>query len=422
MRSGPYDPGRAGRTGRPRGRGSTPRAPYGSPGSMPRVPVGAASHAARSRPPAASPVSSPVSSGRMRSGPYDSAGVTPLRRPARAEIVGSLLRPAALRAAIEAMYEPGHHALLAEERGKDLAALHRVEDDAIREAVRRQIELGLDVVSDGEFRRYMFTNSFYDAVDGVVTDNVVAFTNARGESVELAVHSVQRRLRRIGSPAAREAEFLAGITDHPFKVALPAASLFTHPFGVMPDAYESVEEFAAHAIAIERELGSSRGDRGRLRLHPARLRPLPVPRRRRLDEPLSRRRAQLRGSPRACARRRPQHPRGHPGRHHDRPPSLPRQLPLELALHRLARSSRRAAVLRAALRRVPDRVGRPRSRWRLRADPLRAAGPDRGDGARQLEGTGARERGRPAETVWTSRRDTSASTSSRSRPSAASPR
>ena len=176
------------------------------------------------------------------------------RTPARAEVVGSLLRPAALRAAVEAVYEPGHHALLAEERGKDLAALHRVEDDAIREAVRRQIELGLDVVSDGEFRRYMFTNSFYDAVDGVVTDNVVAFTNTRGESVELAVHSVQRRLSRIGSPAAREAEFLAGITDHPFKVTLPAASLFTHPFGVMPDAYESVEEFAAHAIAIEREL------------------------------------------------------------------------------------------------------------------------------------------------------------------------
>ena len=188
------------------------------------------------------------------SGPYRLAALTVPRTPARAEVVGSLLRPAALRAAIEAVYEPGHHALLAEERGKDLAALHRVEDDAIREAVRRQIELGLDVVSDGEFRRYMFTNSFYDAVDGVVTDNVVAFTNARGESVELAVHSVKRRLRRIGSPAAREAEFLAGITDHPFKVTLPAASLFTHPFGVLPDAYESVEEFAAHAIAIEREL------------------------------------------------------------------------------------------------------------------------------------------------------------------------
>jgi 5-methyltetrahydropteroyltriglutamate--homocysteine methyltransferase len=159
-----------------------------------------------------------------------------------------------LRAAIEAAYEPGHHALLADERAKDLTALREAEDVAIGHAVRRQIELGLDVVSDGEFRRYMFTNSFYDAVDGVATDNVVEFTNARGERVELAVHSVKRRLRKIGSPAAREAEFMASITGHPFKVALPAASLFTHPFGVAPEAYANVTEFADHAVAIEREL------------------------------------------------------------------------------------------------------------------------------------------------------------------------
>jgi 5-methyltetrahydropteroyltriglutamate--homocysteine methyltransferase len=169
-------------------------------------------------------------------------------------VVGSLLRPPALREAIEAAYEPGHHALLAEERARDLTALHAAEDEAIREAVRRQIELGLDVVTDGEFRRYMFTNSFYDAVDGVATDNVVEFTNARGEGVELAVHSVQRRLSKVASPAAREAGFLAGITDHPFKVTLPAASLFTHPFGVATEAYGDVDEFAAHAISIEREL------------------------------------------------------------------------------------------------------------------------------------------------------------------------
>jgi methionine synthase II (cobalamin-independent) len=28
--------------------------------------------------------------------------------------------------------------------------------------VRRQIDIGLDVVTDGEFRRWMFMNSFYD--------------------------------------------------------------------------------------------------------------------------------------------------------------------------------------------------------------------------------------------------------------------
>jgi 5-methyltetrahydropteroyltriglutamate--homocysteine methyltransferase len=176
------------------------------------------------------------------------------RTPPRAEIVGSLLRPPALRAAIEDVYEPGHHALLGEERAKDLTRLHAIEDDEIRRAVERQIDIGLDVVSDGEFRRWMFTNSFYDAVEGVATDNPVEFTNARGERVVLNVHRIVSRLRRIDSPLGREAGFLATITEHPFKVTLPAASLFTHPFGVSPDAYPSIEEFTAHAIEIEREL------------------------------------------------------------------------------------------------------------------------------------------------------------------------
>jgi 5-methyltetrahydropteroyltriglutamate--homocysteine methyltransferase len=155
---------------------------------------------------------------------------------------------------MEEAYAPGHHALLAEERRRDLSTLRAAEDEAIREAVRRQIELGLDIVSDGEFRRWMFTNSFYDAVEGVSTDNEIEFTNARGEPVVLAIHTIRERLRKVDSPAAREAAFIAAVTDHPFKVTLPAASLFTHPFGVTPDAYASVEEFAAHAIEIERDL------------------------------------------------------------------------------------------------------------------------------------------------------------------------
>ena len=101
----------------------------------------------------------------------------------------------------------------------------------------------------------MFTNSFYDAVDGVATDNVVEFTNARGETRRAGCPlGAATASAEIGSPAAREAEFLAGITDHPFKVALPAASLSPIRSASRPMRTTSVEEFAAHAIAIEREL------------------------------------------------------------------------------------------------------------------------------------------------------------------------
>ncbi len=121
--------------------------------------------------------------------------------------------------------------------------------------VARQVELGLDVVSDGEFRRWMFLNSFYDAVSGVSTErSAVEFRNEQGETLVLRVPSIEARLERVDSPAAREAEFLARVTDHPFKVAFPAPSLFVHPFGVAPDAYASHEEFVVDAIAIEREL------------------------------------------------------------------------------------------------------------------------------------------------------------------------
>jgi 5-methyltetrahydropteroyltriglutamate--homocysteine methyltransferase len=173
-------------------------------------------------------------------------------------VVGSLLRPPGLRRAVEAFYAPGHSAVLGEERARDRTWLTELEDRAIREAVERQIECGLDVVTDGEFRRWMFLNSFYDAVEGFRTDNVVTFRNDQGRTVDLPVHEIVERLRPVDSPAAREAAFLASTTRHPFKVSFPAASIFGHPFtfkrGLTDRGYADLAEFVAHAIEIERAL------------------------------------------------------------------------------------------------------------------------------------------------------------------------
>jgi 5-methyltetrahydropteroyltriglutamate--homocysteine methyltransferase len=184
--------------------------------------------------------------------------MTAPRRPARAEVVGSLLRPPALKSAVDTFYETGHSAVLAEERTKDRMPLRELEDQAIRDAVRRQIDLGLDVVTDGEFRRWMFLNSFYDAVEGFRTDNVVRFRNRRGEEVPLSVHEIVERLRPVDSPVAREAAFMAEVADgHPFKVTFPAPSIFGHPLSYKPgvtSGYDSLEAFVAHAVEIERAL------------------------------------------------------------------------------------------------------------------------------------------------------------------------
>jgi 5-methyltetrahydropteroyltriglutamate--homocysteine methyltransferase len=181
------------------------------------------------------------------------------RRPPRAETVGSLLRPPMLRAAVEAFYERGHSSVLAEERTKDRGELRALEDEAIRETVKRQVDAGLDVVTDGEYRRWMFLNSFYDAVEGVRTGKTVTFRNHRGEDVELNVHEIVERLRPVDSPAAREATFMTEAAHgHPFKVTFPAASIFGHPLTTVTGAdgsgYKSLADFVEHAILIERSL------------------------------------------------------------------------------------------------------------------------------------------------------------------------
>jgi 5-methyltetrahydropteroyltriglutamate--homocysteine methyltransferase len=80
--------------------------------------------------------------------------------------------------------------------------------------------------------------------------------------VILTVPSIEARLAKVDSPAAREAAFVARLTDRPFKVTFPAASIFVHPFGISADAYSSLDEFVEHAIAIERELIADAVDAG----------------------------------------------------------------------------------------------------------------------------------------------------------------
>ena len=171
------------------------------------------------------------------------------RTPARAETVGSLLRPPGLRAAIA---EFGNDP----ERAAEITAL---EDDLIAKAVRRQVDAGLDVVTDGEYRRTMFLDSFWGAVEGFTNDrNPVEFRADDGSTITWNVQRIEVRLRPVASPAADEAAHLTTITDHPFKVTFPAASLFALPFtfkpGINDHAYADLRELVAHCVEIERGL------------------------------------------------------------------------------------------------------------------------------------------------------------------------
>src|SRR3974390_3800337 len=77
--------------------------------------------------------------------------------PFRADHVGSLLRPAALKDARE-RYAKG--AITA-------AELKAVEDREIKEIIRKQEEVGLQSITDGEFRRSWWHLDFLWGLDGV---------------------------------------------------------------------------------------------------------------------------------------------------------------------------------------------------------------------------------------------------------------
>ncbi len=77
--------------------------------------------------------------------------------PYRADHVGSLLRPAAVKEARKRFYED--HAI-------DAAELKAVEDEAIRDAVKMQQDAGLLAVTDGEYRRSFWHYDFMGALTG----------------------------------------------------------------------------------------------------------------------------------------------------------------------------------------------------------------------------------------------------------------
>lgn len=136
------------------------------------------------------------------------------RPPFRADHVGSLLRPAALKEA-RARYAAG-------EIGRD--ALAAVEDREIERMVRKQEELGLRAVTDGELRRSWWHLDFLWGLDGVgkhVLDAGVAFSGGptRREGVR-----VDGRIGFSGHPHVGHFEYLRAHTRAVPKVTIPAPS------------------------------------------------------------------------------------------------------------------------------------------------------------------------------------------------------
>jgi 5-methyltetrahydropteroyltriglutamate--homocysteine methyltransferase len=177
----------------------------------------------------------------------------------RAEQVGSLKRSPRLIAANEAIYAPGHVAIEDAERSRGLDELYQVAEEETRRVVERQIEVGLDVVTDGEFRRYMFLNSLFDGITGFSSEvSKAKFKAADGSVIEWNMQYVVDRLKQVDSPAAREAAFMSSLTDRLYKVTFPAGSFLALPYNHKPEinghAYASHRELVEHVVQIEKRM------------------------------------------------------------------------------------------------------------------------------------------------------------------------
>jgi 5-methyltetrahydropteroyltriglutamate--homocysteine methyltransferase len=130
----------------------------------------------------------------------------------RSDVVGSLLRPAYLvdaRAALEAgRLSPPE--------------FKRVEDRAVDEAVVLQERAGLDVVSDGELRRYAFFGHLVDAVDGFdrLGGWAIPFRDEQGEELVFRRPVVVEKLRWRRSMCAEEFTYLRARATRPAKATL----------------------------------------------------------------------------------------------------------------------------------------------------------------------------------------------------------
>lgn len=161
--------------------------------------------------------------------------------PFRADHVGSLLRPPAL---LEARAQ--------RQRGEISAAqLRETEDAAIRHAVALQEKVGLQGVTDGEYRRAYFHVDFLEQLEGVsVKGGLPVKFHSRSEEIEFSPPrlEVSGKLRHVRPIQAADFDFLKSTTTRTPKVSIPSPTMLHFRGGrqaVDATAYPDMEAFFA---------------------------------------------------------------------------------------------------------------------------------------------------------------------------------
>jgi 5-methyltetrahydropteroyltriglutamate--homocysteine methyltransferase len=186
-------------------------------------------------------------------------------RALRVDQVGSLAGPPALHALVE------DNAL-----GKvSDAKLSRAQDDAIRQVILKQEAIGFPVLTDGEFRRRNFQESFGAAVSGydLPADVKRSYIERQNEITKEAFQRaeqafdaagpaiahrtpVRERLKLVRNVPLEEYKFSASVATRPVKETLVSVDRISQRFAheKSKDVYADMDEFVADVVAIEREM------------------------------------------------------------------------------------------------------------------------------------------------------------------------
>ena len=164
----------------------------------------------------------------------------PINPPFRAEHIGSLLRPPELVEA-RAQYRAGE---------LDDEEIREIEDLAIRDVVHLQEDAGLEVVTDGEYRRNTYFSHFFESMGGLEFDRNAEkgwdYTNAEGKKVGASRVRIASRIHWTQPVNDRDFTFVDELTSQTVKITLPGPCVL-HFFGgagnISKVVYDDVEDF-----------------------------------------------------------------------------------------------------------------------------------------------------------------------------------
>jgi len=178
----------------------------------------------------------------------------------RVDQVGSLLRPQKLK---DAFADYGQDKIKEHD-------LYKIQDDAIRDVVAKQIAHNLPVVVDGEFRRTSFMESFAVVAGveewqtGVKTYQEIL---ARKDTAESVAHKgqdpillnrkrVTERLQLVRNALLDDFRFTQDLTDRAVKVTLISADRISQCYDSEASraVYPTVEEFLRDVVAVQRQM------------------------------------------------------------------------------------------------------------------------------------------------------------------------